>query len=146
MFIPKYKIQLVKEKSIKYEAVDKKINSPDTANNIVRTLLENETEEVFMLVAVDTKCKVIGVSEVSRGSLNASIVHPREVFKRAMMMNAANILVAHNHPSGDPTPNTEDIDITKRLDEAGRLLGIGIMDHIIIGDESYSSLKDKNLF
>ena len=146
MNIQKYKIQLIKEKSIKYEIVDKYVNTPDAANNIVRPILESEPEEVCILLTLNTKGKVTGVSEISRGSINASIVHPREVFKRALLMNAASIIVAHNHPSGDPTPSQEDISLTKRLSEAGHILGIEVNDHIVIGDAKYASLKVSNLF
>lgn len=82
---------------------------------------------------------------VSKGNLNSSIVHPREIFKRAVLNNAASIICMHNHPSGDPTPSQNDIDITKRIDEAGELMGIPLLDHVIIGDGTYISLKEKML-
>ena len=80
-----------------------------------------------------------------RGTINTSLVHPREVFKRALLNNASNIMVAHNHPSGDPNPSKEDIQITERLKEAGNLLGINLLDHIIVGEDKYISLKEKGV-
>lgn len=77
------------------------------------------------------------------GSLNASIVHPREVYKEAIKRSAASIICIHNHPSGDPTPSREDIEVTRRLAECGRLVGIELLDHLIIGDKTYVSLKEK---
>ena len=85
---------------------------------------------------------MIGIEETSRGSLTTTILHPREVFKSAILANAASIILVHNHPSGDPTPSREDIEITKRLQRAGHLLGIKVLDHIVIGREKYVSMKD----
>ena len=83
---------------------------------------------------------------MSTGSLNSSIVHPREIFKRAVLQNAASIIICHNHPSGDPTPSQEDINTTKRIYDAGKILGIELLDHVIIGDNKYTSLKEKGVF
>jgi DNA repair protein RadC len=91
---------------------------------------------------LDIKNKVIGINTVSIGNLNSSIVHPREVFKPAILSNAASILLAHNHPSGDPEPSREDVAITTRLVEAGKILGIDVIDHLILGDGCYHSLKE----
>jgi DNA repair protein RadC len=89
---------------------------------------------------------VIGIDKISKGTLSASLVHPRETFESAIRKHAAQIIVAHNHPSGDPEPSEDDIRITKRLYEAGKIMGIELMDHIVITKESYCSLKDKNVF
>lgn len=103
--------------------------------------LEQEHLEVAYL---DTKNKVISKRNIFKGSLNASIVHPREVFKETVKLSAASFLVAHNHPSGDPAPSQEDIQVTKRLKEAGEMMGIQLIDHIIIGDNyKYTSLREK---
>ena len=140
--ITKYRLELVKESSKIYE-VDK-ISSPTDVRDYIEQVfkLSIQAEEVMVMLVLDTKNNVIGAFEVSRGSLNASIVHPREVFKRALLLNGASIIVAHNHPSGDPTPSKEDVDITKRLVEGGDILGITVLDHIIIGDNRYRSLKE----
>ena len=95
---------------------------------------------------MDTKNQPVSINVVSVGSLNSSIVHPREVFKVAILSNAASIIIFHNHPSGDPTPSREDVNVTNRLKEAGKLIGIDLIDHIIIGSEnSYCSLKEEGI-
>lgn len=101
--------------------------------------------ERFLAVLLDGKNRVLGLNEVSVGTLTASLVHPREVFKAAIVGNAAAIIVVHNHPSGDPTPSAEDIAITERLREAGELLGIRILDHVVLGDGRYVSFSDEGL-
>lgn len=142
-------LKVVKEKEINYDWADKKINSPEKVAEVAINVLElhEQAEESFYIFTLDTKNKINGIFEVSRGSLNSTIVHPREVFKRALLQNASSIMLVHNHPSGDPTPSKEDIDITNRLIEAGDLLGIKVLDHIIIGDNesSYISFKQKIL-
>ncbi|MNV44920.1 hypothetical protein D3C71_1366980 [compost metagenome] len=92
---------------------------------------------------LNTKNHVIGQETLSMGSLNASIVHPREVFRAAIKCSSASIICAHNHPSGDPTPSPEDISLTSRLLQAGEIVGIDVLDHLIIGDSSFVSLKEK---
>ncbi|MEI5988485.1 JAB domain-containing protein, partial [Dehalobacter restrictus] len=92
-----------------------------------------------------TRNNVLGISPVSVGSLNSSIVHPRECFKDAIRRNTNTIILLHNHPSGDPSPSREDLDITKRLAEGGKILGIEVLDHIIIGDKKYVSLKEQGI-
>lgn len=145
-YVQKYKLQLIKEKSVRYEDIDKVLNNPRDTAAIARPLLENEAEEVLIVIALDVKCKIIGVSEVSRGSLNAAIVHPREVYKRALMMNAAKIIIAHNHPSGDPKPSNDDVEITRTIRDAGEMLQMTLIDHIIIGDTEFKSLKEMGIF
>ena len=143
--ITKYRLELVKESSKVYD-VDN-ISSPSDVRDYIEHVfkLSNQAEEVMVMLVLDIKNNVIGAFEVSRGSLNASIVHPREVFKRALLLNGASIILAHNHPSGDPTPSREDVDITKRLVEGGDILGINVLDHLIIGDNRYRSFKEMNL-
>jgi DNA repair protein RadC len=106
--------------------------------------LRLEVKEHFIALHLDGKNRIACLDRVSLGSLNQSIVHPREVFKTACMSSAAAILLVHNHPTGDPTPSREDLDITRRLKEAGDLLGIKLLDHIIIG-ESYVSFVEQGL-
>ena len=101
--------------------------------------------EEFVIIGLDGKNRTMFFNSLSVGSLSASIVHPREVFKMAILGNAASLILCHNHPSGDPTPSPEDIEITKRLVAAGELLGIKILDHIIFGDNEYLSFTDKGL-
>lgn len=96
-----------------------------------------------MMLALDTKNKVIGIFEISTGSLNASIIHPRDVFQRAILCNAASVILVHNHPSGDPTPSPEDVALTKKLVEAGRVMDISVLDHVICGEGGFVSLRER---
>lgn len=120
------------------------IKSPDDAAAIGKEFMRihEEPEEYMYMICMNTKNKVIGVFEISHGSVNASIVQPREVFQKALLANAVSIILMHNHPSGDPTASREDIEVTKRLVEAGKIVGVEVLDHIIIGDR-YTSLKEK---
>ena len=141
-------LKVVKEKEVNYDWTDKKINTPEKVAEVAINVLglHEQAEESFYIFTLNTKNKITGIFEVSRGSLNSSIVHPREVFKRALLQNASSIMLVHNHPSGDPIPSKEDIDLTNRLVEAGNLLGIKVLDHIVIGDENnYISFKQKFL-
>ena len=141
-------LKVVKEREIEYEGLGEKVTQPEVIFNIAINGLElhEQAEESFYIFTLDTKNKINGIFEVSRGTLNATIVHPREVFKRALLQNANSIILIHNHPSGDPTPSQEDLEMTKKLVEAGNILGIKILDHIIIGDEENCiSLKRENL-
>lgn len=144
-----FTLKVVKEKNIKYEAgLTEKIMSPEPIYKIATEglKLQEKAEESLYLVTLDAANQVTGLFEVSRGSLNASIVHPREVFKRAILQNANSIILVHNHPSGNVEPSKEDIEITERLIEAGKLLNIPVLDHIIIGDGDYTSLRNKHEF
>lgn len=119
------------------------IRSPQEAAHYLMELLKLEQQEKFYVLYLNTKNQVVYEKAVFVGSLNASIVHPREVFKEAVKWSAASIIVSHNHPSGNPDPSREDIEVTKRLVEAGAILGIECLDHIIVGDGHYVSLKEK---
>jgi DNA repair protein RadC len=105
------------------------------------SFLQDETKEYFMALHLDGKNRIICADIVSVGSLNQSIVHPREVYKTALLSSAAAVILIHNHPTGDPTPSTEDLEVTRRLREAGDLLGIKVLDHIIIGSTYYSFVE-----
>ena len=107
--------------------------------------LRHETREEFIALHLDGKNKIICFDRVSVGSLNQAIVHPRELFKAAVASSAAAVILIHNHPSGDPTPSREDLAITKRLREAGEILGIKVLDHIIVGDETFTSFVNQGL-
>jgi DNA repair protein RadC len=140
------RIVLVKEKVGRYE-LPRETKSPEEAYNAIKTItnVQEEAQEVFGILILNTKHKIVAVHEISRGSLNSSIVHPREVFKAAVLHNAAAIICFHNHPSGDPEPSGEDMVITERLKYAGKILGISVCDHIIVGDDRYVSLKERGV-
>ena len=122
------------------------IKSPEDVVRLIKTELKDKKKEHFFVVLLDTRNQYLGKDKVSIGSLDTSIVHPREVFKPALSLSAASIILVHNHPSGDPEPSEEDIKLTKRLVEAAEIMGIDVLDHIIIGDKKYLSLKSRNLF
>jgi len=117
------------------------IRSPDDVVLLVKEKMRHLDREHFQALLLNTKHHVICRDEVSIGTLNSSTVHPRELFKNAIKKNAAALVLIHNHPSGDPTPSKEDIEVTRRLEKAGKIIGIEILDHIIIGGNSYTSLK-----
>ncbi|WP_433751279.1 RadC family protein [Falsibacillus pallidus] len=119
------------------------IRSPEDGANYVMNDMRFLSQEHFVCLYLNTKNQVLHRQTVFVGSLNASIVHPREVFKEAFRRSAASIICAHNHPSGDPSPSREDIEVTKRLAECGKIIGIDILDHLIIGDKKFISLKEK---
>ncbi|WP_270305449.1 RadC family protein [Terrisporobacter petrolearius] len=133
-------IKMIKESSIKYE--NRKINNPWDGFKLLRDMLEDCDRENMVVVCLNTKSEPINISVVSVGTLNSSLVHPREIFKTAILSNSNKILIAHNHPSGKVDPSNEDDKITKRLKEAGELLGIEVLDHLIIGDGLYFSYKE----
>jgi len=141
-----YELRLVKEGKEQYN-VDEKITNPETAVKIVNEVfdLENKAEEEMIMITLDTKNKPTGLFRISKGTISASMVHPREVFKRAVLHNANSIMLFHNHPSGGLTPSSEDINVTNRLNDCGNLLGIKLLDHIIISREGYLSFKGKKL-
>lgn len=118
------------------------LSTPRECASVLMTLLQDEPSEVFAILCLTTKHRVIAYHEVSRGTLDSAVVHPREVFKAAILANAASVILAHVHPSGDPTPSREDCELTRRLVAAGELLGIDVLDHIIVGDGRYLSFKE----
>jgi len=134
-------IKMVKEASMIYQ--NRQIRSPEDSYLLLKDYFAELDREYFVVLCLDTKNQPTNISTAHIGSLNASIVHPREVFKTAILSNAASIIVAHNHPSGVCDPSQEDIAITKRLVEAGEWLGIPLLDHLIIGDCNYLSLKER---
>lgn len=131
------KIQLVRESKPVKECV---ITTPDDVFNLVKDELRDSDREIFLSVQLNTRNKVLGINVVSVGTLNASLIHPREVFKPAILQNAGAIILVHNHPSGTEDPSTEDIAMTNRLSEAGKLLDIEVLDHVIVGNTFYSFL------
>ena len=122
------------------------VKTPDDVADLVRGKLKGKKREHFLALLLNTRNQLIKVSEISVGSLDTSIVHPREVFKEAISASAASVILVHNHPSGDPTASEDDIQLTQRLVEAGEVIGIDVLDHLIIGDKNYLSLKREGLF
>lgn len=122
-----------------------KITSPKDVFELLGEDMRYLKKEHFRVIMLNTKNVVMDIKDISIGNLNSSIVHPREVFCEAIKRSSFSIIICHNHPSGDPSPSQEDIDVTKRLYEAGKIIGIDLLDHIIIGDGCYISLKEKNL-
>ncbi len=121
----------------------RKIRSPADVYSLLYPKMREHKRERLVALLLDTKNHVLREEVISIGSLNANIVHPREVFKAALMESCASVILSHNHPSGDPTPSREDIAVTEKLVEGGKLLGIDVLDHVVIGDGRYVSLKDE---
>lgn len=122
-----------------------KITSPKDVADLLINEMNGLNQEVLKLILLNTKNIIIGVKDVFKGSLNTSIVHPREIFSEAVKKGSANIIICHNHPSGDPMPSKEDINLTVRIKQCGELMGIGLLDHIVIGNNKYISLKEKGI-
>jgi DNA repair protein RadC len=122
------------------------LKSPEDVVAVMRSKLKGKKKEHFWVICLDTRNRLINCRPVSMGSLDTSIVHPREVFKEAVSSSAASLIFVHNHPSGDPEPSKEDVELTKRLAKAGEIIGIDVLDHIIVCDKNYTSLKANNLF
>jgi DNA repair protein RadC len=139
------KIQMIKESRMTYDYEN--IKGPKIIAEIFRKYIGDADREHAVVACLDSKNKINSLTTVSIGSLNSGIIQPREVFKTAILSNSASIILAHNHPSGDPNPSSEDIQSTLRLVEAGQILGIDVLDHIILGDEGkFISLKEKDYF
>lgn len=135
-------LKMVKESSVKYS--NRTISTPIEAVDLLRDLLEECDREKMLVCCLNIKNEPTNISIVSVGSLNSSIVHPREIFKTAIISNSASIIIAHNHPSGNSKPSKEDITVTQRIKESGKIVGIEMIDHIIIGERNnYTSLKEE---
>jgi DNA repair protein RadC len=133
----------IKQVTIKCDEVkDFVITTPKDGAELAKKYIAEDDREVFLVIVLNTKNKVNAIHRCHVGSLNSSIVHPREVFKAAILNNGASIIVSHQHPSGDTNPSHEDIMVTKRLVDAGKIIGIEVLDHIIVSNESYYSLKE----
>ena len=129
------------------EAEDKPVvKTPEDVASLVGRRLKGKKKEYFLAILLDTRSRLIKIAEISIGSLDSSIVHPREVFKEAISASAASVIFVHNHPSGDTEASEDDINLTKRLARAGEIVGIDVLDHIIIGDKNFLSLKREELF
>ena len=122
-----------------------KIEDPESVFNLLKNEIGNKKKESFYILSLTTRNNLISVDKVSTGTLSASLAHPREVFLPAIKNSASTVIIVHNHPSGDPQPSEDDLKITKRLTEAGKILGIDLVDHIIISKDSFYSFKEKDL-
>lgn len=134
---------VAKRISVRIEKI--RISSPNDAAVVMMESMRYLKKEHFKTLLLDTKNQIIKESEISVGSLNSSIVHPREVFKEAVINSASSIIMVHNHPSGDSEPSHEDIVLTNRLEECGKMMGIKVLDHIIIGDGVFYSFKEEGI-
>jgi DNA repair protein RadC len=139
---PVVSIQMIRERELLYNGA--RLTTPEQAAEAFCALIGNPDREYFVCLLLDGKNRISGINTVSQGSLNQSIVHPRETFKAAILANSAAIILAHNHPTGDLTPSSEDIAITRRLKEAGDILGIRVLDHIIIDTETGNNMSFVN--
>jgi len=139
-----YENVTVKEEVSNYLKAGTRYTAPRQVYDTFSFLMK-ETKELFLTLHLDGKNRIIAMDIVSMGSLNQSIVHPREVFKTACLSNAAALILVHQHPTGDPSPSSEDIAITRRLKEAGEIMGIKVLDHIIVGDNEYLSFVERGL-
>ena len=145
--VTKYDVRLVKESSSLYDYDQKQLNNPYAVSCMLNEIfdMENLCEEHFVMLALDTKLKVVGAFDIHVGTSKSSPVSAKSVFTRAMLCNANSIIVAHNHPSGDAHPSRDDVNITRTLEKAGEILDIKLQDHIIIGDDSYYSFKREGM-
>ena len=142
--LPRYTTRLVEESRHPYP-IRHQIGSPEDVANLLRDYFKEKDREEFVLLILNTSNVLAGMSVISVGGLASSIVEPRQVFKVAVLANAAAVILAHNHPSGNPEPSREDIRITRQLVDAGKLMGIPVHDHLIIAGETYTSLGERGL-
>ena len=145
--VTKYDVRLVKEGSSLYNYDNESLCNPEEVYNMLNRLFDLSTrcEEHFVMLALDTKLKVVGAFDIHTGTSKSSPVSAKSVFTRAMLCNANSIIVAHNHPSGDAHPSRDDISITRTLEKAGEILDIKLQDHIIIGEDSYYSFRREGI-
>lgn len=144
-FYNRVEVQLVREECAPFVAPQRVKHGGDIAA-LANKIIGKAACEHFLVVMLDSQNGILGVHTVSIGTLNATYVHPREVFKAAVLMNAASIIAVHNHPSGDPKPSADDHKVTERLKLAGEILGITLLDSIVIGHERYYSLAEEGTF
>jgi len=144
MNISVFRVSLIKDHTLSY-ANASLILSPQEVYELIKEHLQDSDREQFIALFLDSRSAVIGMNTVSVGTLTESLVHPREVFKGAILANAASIIVAHNHPSGEALASEADMSVTTKLKEAGRILGIPIEDHVIVGEVGYFSFRQQGL-
>jgi len=139
-----YELRVVRERRQGYGSL-RQLRTAQDVFDIFRDRLAKLDREEFLAVVLDGRNRIVGFNVVSTGTLTASLVHPRELFKPAILANAAALVLVHNHPSGDPEPSAEDRALTERLKQAGELLGIRILDHVVIGDDRFRSFAEDGL-
>ena len=138
--------QAVSERLAREQLLEKSIlDSADAVANYLQKSIGREKKEHFVMLSLNVRNQLVKTSRISTGSLTASVVHPRDVFKEAIQASAAHIIIAHNHPSGDPEPSPEDVALTRRLSDAAKIVGIELLDHVIVTNNSFSSMKKQNL-
>ena len=140
-----YRLQLVRETPTEDPQNGPVLDCPSTVSKQLLPLFEGLDREHFVVLALDSRNRPIGANTVSIGTLSASLVHCREVYKFAILANAAAVILAHNHPSGETSPNRDDIELTQRLVQAGQILGIEVLDHVIVGGQAFCSLKEQGV-
>jgi DNA repair protein RadC len=138
--IPVYRVELVRERSLDYDRFQFRASADVT--RLLQAYIGRADREYFVVLMLDRKNRLIGLNTVAIGSLSAAVVHPRECFKPAILANAAAIILCHNHPSGDQTPSQDDRVLTRRMVDAGNLLGIDVLDHVVLGETGYYSFAD----
>ena len=140
-------VKVEKHRSVLTQIPMESVSKPEDVALIMTDFIGNSDREHMVVMTLNTKNSINAIHTVSIGTLNASIVHPRDVFKVAILTNAASIIICHNHPSGDPSPSIEDRDVTSRIYEAGKIIGIELVDHSIVSDnkDKYLSFKEKGL-
>ncbi|HSB05170.1 MAG TPA: DNA repair protein RadC [Thermodesulfobacteriota bacterium] len=137
--------ELAKREALEIGEEEFEIKNPEAVFKLISSSIKDKAREHFKLILLNSRNKKIGISNVSIGTLQTSLVHPREVFKEAITHSAASVILAHNHPSGDPEPSEDDLKITKKLAESGKILGIEVVDHIIVGKNKFYSFREKGL-
>ena len=142
-----YSLRLVKEDGNRYKGLKKYINTPEDGYKVFMEVLDMDerAQEIFGLICLNIQNKVVGVFTVSKGMLSKSSASPRSIYQRAVLQNAAGIIIGHNHPSGDPSPSDDDKKITEKLVKAGEYLDIELLDHIIVGHSDFISMKERKL-
>ena len=141
-YVPFVKLKMVKEREVPYALTD--IGGPEKVAALAHEILKGADREYVLVLSLDTSGKLAAIEVAAIGALDKAIIEPREIFKHAILSNASGIVMVHSHPSGRCTPSREDIEITKRLEEAGRLLGVPLCDHVIVGD-GYFSFKEEDM-
>ena len=137
--------ELAKRENLEADEESFDIKNPEAVFKLMSSSIKDKAKEHFKLILLNSRNKKIGLSTISIGTLTTSLVHPREVFKDAITHSAASVILAHNHPSGDPEPSEDDLKITRKLVESGKVLGIEVIDHIIIGKTNFYSFREKGL-
>jgi len=140
-----FRLQLVREAPADIPQANPVLDAPTAVFRQLQPLFAELDREHFVVLALDARNRPIGCNTVSIGTLSASLVHPREVFKFAILANAAAVILAHNHPSGEVSPSQDDIELTRRLVQVGEVLGIEVLDHIVLGGQYYCSLKEQGV-